>query len=131
MSHLAKIAVAVDNLDAVEAALKEMGYGVRREKNKHHLHAYAWNMDCDISVLDKNGRQLYIGFDQKADGTIEAQYDLYGSGVNREQFNQQLQQLHSKHKVVNVLREKRWSVADDNIEVNADGSITFYASRWV
>jgi hypothetical protein len=130
MSHLTKIDVKVDNMAAIEAALTEMGFGVRKNADgtKHKLHAFSWNMDCDISAT-KDGRQLYIGFAQNGE-EVKAQYDLYGSGVNASDFNQKLQQLHSKHKTIDVLKKNKWKVDESSIEVDEDGNIVMYASRW-
>lgn len=130
MSHLTKIEVKVDSMAAIEAALKEMGFGINKNADgtKHRLKAYAWTMDCDISAT-KNNKQLYIGFAQDGD-QVKAQYDLYGSGVNASDFNQKLQQLHSKHKTIDIVKKNKWKVDEDNIETDENGNIIMYASRW-
>ena len=126
MSHLVNVEVELDNMDAVKQALEEMGFQTRHEE--HTLGAYGWKMKCDLSVQKKNGSQLMIGFKQQEDGKIRVEADWYGTGLNRGEFTQKLQQLHAKHKVVNVLKKRRWQVG--NPTVNADGSISLVASRW-
>lgn len=125
MSHLVKLEVKVDSLDAVAQALEEMGFEVRREK--HTLSNFGWKMDCDLSIK-KNGKQLMVGFVEQEDGTIKSNADWYGTGVNRNEFNQQLQQLHAKHKATAALTKRRWKVGE--FIKQADGSLTAVARRW-
>ncbi len=125
MSHLTQIAIELDDLNAIKEALVEMGYEVR--EGKHRLSAFDWNMEADLSV-QKNGRQLNIGFMQKEDGVIDIKADFWNTGVNQKNFREQLQQLHAKHKTISIIRKKGWKVG--NATTLEDGSIKLTATRW-
>lgn len=126
MSHLVKVDVKVDNTEALKQSLEEMGYEVR--EGQHTLSAWGWKMNCDFSIK-KNGRQLMVGFKELEDGTIKIEADWYGTGIGREKFQEDLNQLHSKHKTVNIVRKKGWKLGKE--KVLEDGTIEIRASRWM
>lgn len=124
MSHKTELKVNVDNQEALEQALEEMGFKVR--KGKHTLNAWDWKMDCDLSIL-KDEKQLNIGFKKQEDGTFSVEADWWGTGINEKDFRDDLNQFHSKHKVSNWLKNNKYKVAYAEEE---DGCLVVTGTRW-
>jgi hypothetical protein len=97
MSHLSKIQCNIDDLDSLKKALEEMGYGYI--EGRKTLSAYSWSMEVDLQ-LTKDSKPLLIGFKKEKDGTYSAQADWYCTGINSRKFNEDLNMLHAKHKVL-------------------------------
>ncbi len=123
MSHKTPVQVRVDNEAALTEALKEMGYSVR--VGSHSLSGYDWSMECDLSVL-KDEKQLNIGF-RKTDDGYEVEADWWGSGINSKDFQEQLNQLHGKHKTKNWLTKKGYKVT---YAYENDGALVVTGSKW-
>ena len=123
MSHKTPVQVNIDNERALIQALEEMGYEARVEK--HELKAFQWKMDCDVSVI-KDGKQLNLGF-KKVDNHYEMEADWWGTGINPKDFQEQLNQKHSKHKVKNWFLDNNYKVSYEEQE---DGSLVVVGSKW-
>lgn len=123
MSHKTPVYVKVDNEEALIEALEEMGYTVR--KGKHTLSAFDWKIECDLSIL-KDGKQLNIGFLKTKDG-YKVEADWWGTGINSKEFQEQLNQLHGKHKVKNWLLKNGYKVT---YETDEEGNLVVVGSRW-
>jgi len=127
MSHKTEVKVQVDHVASIKKSLEEMGYQIK--EGKHVLKAFDWKIDADFSLM-KDGRQLNVGFVEQEDGTVACEADWWGTGINQNKFQQQLQQLHSKHKVIHTVRQKGWNVDESQVTVGQDGAIGFSATRW-
>ena len=130
MSHLTKLDLKLDSLSAVKKALEEMGYQVRQEDQRHTVDSkWGWNMDVDISA-NKDGVQMPVGFRLNEEtGEIETQADWYDMDINQSEFEQKINQLHSKHKTIDTVKKKGYKVA--NATADENGKIKMKATRWV
>lgn len=123
MSHKVEIEVKIDNEQALQEALTEMGYEVRM--GKHELSAFDWTMECDMSIK-KDNKQLNIGF-RKEEDRLVMEADFWGSGINQKEFEESLNQLHAKHKVKNWLLKKGYKVT---YEEDLVGNVRVVGSKW-
>ena len=129
MSHLTTLQVEIDDMNAVKETLKELGYEVREEEQKHTINSrWGWKLNADVSAT-KNDKQMPIGFIQNEEtGKIEVQADWFDMDMNQKQFQDELNRLHAKHKTINEVKKRGWKVAD--IKEDNEGNITIDASRW-
>jgi len=122
MSHFTKIEVKIDSLEALEEALEQMGYeaitGTHTMRND-----YGQSREVELEVKD-----LPVGFIMNDEGELEMEADWYGTGINGDNFAQEVTQLHSKYKTLDSLKKDSWKVKKETTK--EDGTIKLEVSRW-
>lgn len=131
MSHVAAVSCRIKDIDALEAAVKEMGATLIRGKSTYqwygqHVGDYPLPAGMTKEQLGKcshaikvPGVRYEVGVVRLADGTFTLAYDFYGSGGQhdgsklKEKFGDNLDkltQLYSVHVTTKAARAKGWSV---------------------
>jgi hypothetical protein len=122
MSHFTKIEVKIDSIKALEEALEQMGYesitGRHTMKND-----FSQSREVDLEV-----KELPVGFTRNDEGEFEMEADWWGTGINGDDFAEELTQLHSKYKTLDSLKQDGWKVKSE--ETMEDGRIKLKVSRW-
>lgn len=125
MSHADTVEIHLKDLTMVAEALKEMGFQIK--EGKHTIADWAKrSFEVDLSA-SKDGKQLCLGWRQKADGSLEMVKDWYGIGMNQKDFMAQLSTLYSKNTATQWLKGKGYSVAYENDE---QGNLIVVGSKW-
>jgi hypothetical protein len=130
MSHIAKVALKVKSLSALEAAAKEIGCDYRRNQKDFLWYAGKRN-PCSHAIGVPGKKDAYeVGIIHEKDGSYSLQFDPYGGGlglvdkIGRDACK--LKQAYAKHVAIGYARKKgmvmRQSVrADGTIEVVMEG----------
>jgi hypothetical protein len=124
MSHKTTLKTNIDNKEALIGALAEMGFTVKEEKTS--LSAWGWTMVSDFAI-SRDGKSMNIGAEKQKDGTYRVEADLYKTGFNITDFQDQLNVLHGKHKVNNWMLENRYQTT---FETDEAGDLVVVGRRW-
>lgn len=122
MSHFTKIEVKIDSIKALEEALEQMGY---ESITGRHVMENDFNQSREVDLEVKD---LPVGFVRNEEGEFEMEADWWGTGINGDDFAQEITQLHSKYKTLDSLKRDGWKIKKE--ETLEDGRIKLKVSRW-
>lgn len=108
MSHLTKMNVCLDSMEAIKKSLEEMGYGFIENPGKINS-SWGWNLSPELQVTSA-GKKLPVGFTKNKDGSYDVQADWWGFTQDSKKFTDNLKQLHAKHKLISVAAEKGFTL---------------------
>lgn len=128
MSHFTTVKTKITDLDALKAALTDLGYSVAEGEAT----VRGWRNTAQTADLAARLGAFDIGFRQAADGTYEAVADWWGvktyEGVSQQDFMRRVTQRYAYHKVVGEAGRQGYSVVEETNE--ADQSIRLVVRRW-
>lgn len=128
MSHFAKYAVAVTNIEYAKQALTEMGYGY--EENGIVRTQFGESRAAELVVL-REGRPISLGLCRNEEtNELELVADWWGLRIPQNEFTTQLSQLHAKYQVFDICEQNQWTVDQDSIQYNEEGELELTASRF-
>jgi len=116
MSHWVSVQAEIKDLDALEEALKKMGYS--NIKRNCTARGYGTqNHKCDLVVVQD---RYDIGFKLNANGTCDISADFSMIHINEKKFRNEVMQNYSYCKIMKALRRKGLTAKE---KVEKDGTI--------
>ncbi|HEX7124283.1 MAG TPA: DUF1257 domain-containing protein [Thermodesulfobacteriota bacterium] len=128
MSHFTTVKTKITDLDALRAALADLGYAVVEGETQIR----GWrNTSQSVDVAARLGA-FDIGFRRGGDGTYDAVADWWGvktyEGLSQADFMRRVTQRYAYHKVVGEASRQGYTVVEEQNE--ADQSIRLVVRRW-
>jgi hypothetical protein len=117
MSHWTTVQTNIGDLDALEEALKKLGYKNIAKKTKCRGYGGS-TKECDLVIVQDNGYD--IGFKMNG-GTCEIVGDFGMQRVNEREFKDQVYQKYSYCKILKSLKRKGFTGVRERVE--KDGTI--------
>lgn len=128
MSHFTTVKTKITDLEALKAALTDLGYAVV----EGGATVRGWRNSAQTADLAARLGAFDIGFRQAADGTYEAVADWWGvktyDGVSQQDFMRRVTQRYAYHKVVGEASRHGYSVVEEQSQ--EDQSIRLVVRRW-
>lgn len=128
MSHFTNVKTKITDLEALKAALRDLGYPVVEGQAMIR----GWRHATQQADVAARLGSFDIGFRKGADGTYDAVADWWGArtydGVNQADFMRRLTQRYAYHKVVGEARKQGYTLVEE--ETQADQSIRLVVRRW-
>ncbi|HEY8369001.1 MAG TPA: DUF1257 domain-containing protein [Thermodesulfobacteriota bacterium] len=128
MSHFTTVKTKITDLDALRAALADLGYAVVEGETQIR----GWrNTSQSVDIAARLGA-FDIGFRRGADGTYDAVADWWGvktyEGLSQADFMRRVTQRYAYHKVIGEASRQGYTVVEEQNE--ADQSIRLVVRRW-
>ena len=120
MSHISTVDTQITDLDALEAACKELGLELRREQKQHKTYGDQKNQ-CDAAIiLPGNARAYEIGLVLGEDGkTYEIKHDEWqGAGGMVQAAGRGAKKLlveYGRARTKQIAQQKGWSYREERV----------------
>ncbi len=128
MSHFTTVKTKITDLDALRAALADLGYAVVEDEARIR----GWRNTSQSADIAARLGAFDIGFRRGADGTYDAVADWWGvktyEGVSQGDFMRRVTQRYAYRKVVGEAGRQGYTVVEEQNE--ADQSIRLVVRRW-
>jgi hypothetical protein len=128
MSHFTNVKTKLTDLEALRAALVDLGYQVAADAPAIR----GWRGTSQHADLAARLSAFDIGFTRGADGTYDAVADWWGvktyEGVTQAEFMRRVTQRYAYHKVVGEVRKQGYTLVEE--EDQADQSIRLVVRKW-
>jgi Protein of unknown function (DUF1257) len=128
MSHFTNVRTKLTDLEALKAALADLGYRV----TDGGVAIRGWRGTSQQADLAARLGSFDIGFTRGADGTYDAVADWWGvrtyEGTTQAEFMRRVTQRYAYHKVLGEARRQGYALVEE--ETQADQSIRLVVRRW-
>lgn len=129
MSHFTSVKTKLFDLEMVKKALTELGYKYSQGKAK--VRGWVGNTQ-EAELVVNTGSNYDIGFLKNPSGEYSLVADWWAisnnAKVNQSQFVEQITQRYAYHKVLNEIKKKGFTVAEE--KKASDGSIKLLVRKW-
>lgn len=128
MSHFTNVKTKITDLEALKAALEDLGYPVVEGRATIR----GWRHATEQAELAARLGSFDIGFRRTADGTYDAVADWWGvrtyEGVSQADFMRRLTQRYAYRKVIGEVSKQGYTLVEE--EQQADQSIRLVVRKW-
>jgi hypothetical protein len=128
MSHFTNVKTKLTDLEALKAALADLGYAVAEGE----VAIRGWRNASQRADLAARLGSFDVGFTRGADGAYDAVADWWGlktyDGVAQADFMRRVTQRYAYHKVVGEARRQGYALVEE--ENQADQSIRLVVRKW-
>ncbi len=121
MSHVTRIKTQLKNLNAVQAALKRLGYQSQVDGTIQDYYGKQQKVDLAVEIPGQRG----VGFNRKKSGEIELVGDWYGGRVGRQEFLDSLKCNYAREQVLQSLERQGIDLSKLKETEEPDGTVVF------
>jgi hypothetical protein len=128
MSHFTNVKTKITDLEALKAALADLGHQVV----EGDVAVRGWRNTSQRAELAVRLGSFDVGFSRGADGTYDVVADWWGvktyDGVAQPEFMRRVTQRYAYHKVLGEVRRQGYALVEE--ESQADQSIRLVVRKW-
>jgi hypothetical protein len=128
MSHFTNVKTKITDLEALKAALADLGHQVV----EGDVAVRGWRNTSQRAELAVRLGSFDVGFSRGADGTYDVVADWWGvktyDGVAQPEFMRRVTQRYAYHKVLGEVRRQGYTLVEE--ESQADQSIRLVVRKW-